>query len=299
MTAPLVSVIIPCFNQAQFLGEAIESALGQTYPHVDIVVVDDGSADDTAAVACRYPGVRCVRQANRGLAAARNTGIAYSTGEYLVFLDADDRLLPIALATGCEELGARPECAFISGHFRFITLDGRAQPEWVPQPIGPDPYRHLLMSNYIGMVATVMYRSAALRSVGGFRDAPTGAEDYDSYLRITRRCHVGRHDHLVAEYRRHGAAMSDDAARMFVGTLRALRSQLPYVIAHPRYWAAYRRGLMYWRGAYLSAASEQLRRALRIPAQRRKALKALAKVLRVAPLESWAMIRHVVRRDTP
>ena len=88
-----VSVIIPCYGQAHFLGEAIESVLGQTHP-AEVVVVDDGSPDNTAEVAARYPGIRCVRQDNRGLGGARNAGFAVSKGDYVMFLDADDRLLP-------------------------------------------------------------------------------------------------------------------------------------------------------------------------------------------------------------
>src|ERR671912_965329 len=110
----LVSVVIPCYNQAHFLGEAIESVLSQTYPHFEIVVVDDGSTDNTQEVAARYPGVRYIRQENQGLAGARNAGIRRSNGSYLVFLDADDRLLPEALEVGLEHLNAHPECAFVS-----------------------------------------------------------------------------------------------------------------------------------------------------------------------------------------
>ncbi len=91
---PRVSVVIPCYNQGHFVHEAIESVLAQTYADYEIVVVDDGSTDQTSEVVSRYPGVRCIRQRNRGLPAARNRGIQESQGEFLVFLDADDRLLP-------------------------------------------------------------------------------------------------------------------------------------------------------------------------------------------------------------
>src|SRR5918995_6791294 len=113
--AALVTVVIPCYNQAHFLGEAIESVLSQSYKRFEIVVVDDGSTDDTSEVATRYPRVRCIRQENRGLAGARNTGIRHCQGEYVVFLDADDRLLPEALEAGVREPGAHPEGAFVSG----------------------------------------------------------------------------------------------------------------------------------------------------------------------------------------
>ena len=91
---PLVSVVIPCFNQAHFLVEAIESVRDQIYSNVELVVVDDGSADNSFEVAGRYPDIRRLRQSNRGVAAARNLGFAESRGTLVVFLDADDRLLP-------------------------------------------------------------------------------------------------------------------------------------------------------------------------------------------------------------
>ncbi|PYI51683.1 MAG: hypothetical protein DMC62_07885 [Verrucomicrobia bacterium] len=120
----LASVIIPCYNQAHFLHEAIESASAQTYSHREILVVDDGSTDNTAKVTASYPGVRYVRQENLGVASARNTGFKQSRGEYLVFLDADDRLLPEALRVGVDCLRQHPDCAFAAGFCRLIVADG-------------------------------------------------------------------------------------------------------------------------------------------------------------------------------
>src|SRR5262249_23847629 len=100
--SPAAPVVIICYNHWRFLGAAIESVLRQTLRDVEVVVVDAGSTDDTPAVAARYPSVRYVHQANQGMAAARNTGIRASRGRYLCFLDADDRLLPDALAIGAD-----------------------------------------------------------------------------------------------------------------------------------------------------------------------------------------------------
>jgi glycosyltransferase involved in cell wall biosynthesis len=100
----LVSIVIACYNQAHFLDQAIESALAQKYIKREIVVVDDGSTDNTREIACRNLAVHYIQQENAGPSAARNMGVKSSRGEYLVFLDADDRLLPDALTVGVQSL---------------------------------------------------------------------------------------------------------------------------------------------------------------------------------------------------
>src|SRR5690349_6707431 len=95
---PDVSIVIPTYNHAHFLGEAIDSATSQSVAPREIIVVDDGSSDNPAAIVAKYPAIRFVRQSNQGLAAARNTGLDLAVGRYVVFLDADDRLMPNALA---------------------------------------------------------------------------------------------------------------------------------------------------------------------------------------------------------
>src|SRR5688572_7471549 len=96
-TSPLVSVIIPCYNHALYLREAIGSVEQQTYTHTEIIVVDDGSTDETKLVVSSFPSVKYIHQHNSGLSAARNKGIEEASGQYLVFLDADDWLYPDAI----------------------------------------------------------------------------------------------------------------------------------------------------------------------------------------------------------
>jgi glycosyltransferase involved in cell wall biosynthesis len=167
-TQPLVTVVIPCFNQARFLGEAIESVLRQTHAPTDVIVVDDGSTDGTAAVAAGFAPVRCVRQENRGLPAARNRGLHEAAGEFIVFLDADDRLLPMAVASGVAALSARTDSAFAFGHYRSITEAGRVFREAPPEGLGTDPYCTLLRRNVVGTTAAAIFRTAIVRGVGGF-----------------------------------------------------------------------------------------------------------------------------------
>ncbi|MEJ7872813.1 MAG: glycosyltransferase, partial [Rubrobacteraceae bacterium] len=241
----VVSVVIPCYNQARFLGEAIESVLAQSYPLFEIVVVDDGSTDDTSGVAARYPGVRCVRQRNQGLAAARNAGLRESKGGYLVFLDADDRLLPDALEVGLACLEARPECAFASGHYRNIAADGSPLPTPQQPHIDKEHYLEILRANYIITPAVVIHRRAALDSVNGFSTSSSvkNTEDYDLCLRIARQFAVHCHGRLVAEYRLHGSSMSHDHGTMLKSTLNVLRSQWKYVEGNERFEDAYEKGV--------------------------------------------------------
>src|SRR5687768_14974485 len=105
----LISVVIPCYNRARFLPEAVETVLDQTYPNSEIVVVDDGSTDNTAEVVKGYPRVRYLRQHQQGPSAARNTGLRACRGQYVVFLDADDRLLPNHCEISLRAFDARPD----------------------------------------------------------------------------------------------------------------------------------------------------------------------------------------------
>lgn len=163
----LVSVVIPCYRQAHFLPEAIESVLRQSYPRREIIVVDDGSPDETAEVAARYPGVRCVRQPNRGLAAARNRGLAEARGEFVVFLDADDRLLPDALQVGVEAFAAHPECAFVYGRLQPIGPDGSPLPLRPQRTVERDHCAELLREDFIWSPGAVLYRRAVVEAAGG------------------------------------------------------------------------------------------------------------------------------------
>ena len=200
---PLVSVVIPTYNYARFLGEAIESAQAQAGVPVEIIVVDDGSKDDPAAVVHRYPGVRLIRQDNSGLAAARNTGWRNAVGRFVVFLDADDRLIPNALCANLANFTACPDCGFVYGGYRFIDADGQVRKPASLVEIGADPFASFLRGNAIGMHATVMYRRAALEEVGGFDPTLRACEDYDLYLRLSPRHPVAVTQDCIAEYRIH------------------------------------------------------------------------------------------------
>lgn len=251
MDSPLISVIIPCFNQAKFLGEAIESVLAQSYSRLEVILVDDGSTDRTCQVATSYLEVRYIHQKNQGLSAARNAGFQISQGTALVFLDADDRLLSDALEKGLAELQRHPECAFVAGRYRMIEADGSIRKEIFPYWLLPTPkagnhYHAFLEGNFIGMHATVMYRRSALESVGGFDASLKACEDYDMYLRISRIYPIYYHNALIAEYRQHDDNMSGNFELMLETSLAVLNSQWKYVEGNGQGRLSYRKGVRFW-----------------------------------------------------
>jgi glycosyltransferase involved in cell wall biosynthesis len=261
---PQVSVIITSYNQARFLGDAIESVLMQTYSEFEIIVVDDGSTDNALEVVARYPRLRYIRQDNQGLSAARNTGLHESNGAYVVFLDADDRLLPIALETGVHCLEVHPQCGFVSGHYSLIAADGSPMRRRKVQCVERDHYQALLSTNYIGMHATVMYRRAIFESVGEFNTSLRACEDYDLYLRIAARVPIYCHDKIVAEYRQHGANMSRNHRLMLKSAVSVLQSQRKYIEGHKEYEKAYQTGMKFWQSLFGGPLlSEVLRRLAR------------------------------------
>jgi glycosyltransferase involved in cell wall biosynthesis len=259
----LVSVVIPCYNQAHYLGAAIESVLAQTYPHVEIVVVDDGSSDNTAAVAARYECVALVRQENEGLAAARNTGIRHSNGDYLVFLDADDCLLPHALEIGVERLDASPEAAFVAGLYSYIDHDGNPLPTPEQPAVTGDPYAAFLRVNVAGM-HTAMIRRGVFELVRGFDSSVDACADYDLYLRITSQFPAVFHREIVGLYRQHPATMTRDTKAMRAQVEAVHRAQKRRVSGDPELEAAYAEGRRFWADHYPVSPPTRGRRAARL-----------------------------------
>ncbi len=276
-----VTVVINCFDDLRFLPDAIASALTQTVPAADVVVVDDGSRDDPAPIVARYPGVRLIRQRNAGLAAARNTGLAAATTPYIAFLDADDRLLPDALGSGLDCFAATPEAGLVYGAHRKTDAGGSVISGDIFHPIRGTAYEEMLRGNCIGMHATVLHRAATLRRFGGFDERLRLCEDYDLYLRIAEHFEFGSHRQVVAEYRRHDRNVSNRFASMREAALSVHRRHRP-AEGTPLYaaWCAGRDG---WIGYYRDemqrtrsrprkALSSLKRRAMTLPGSTGNAL---------------------------
>lgn len=172
-----VSIVIPCWNQAEYLPEAIGSALGQTYKDIEVIVVNDGSPDATAEIATKYP-VKLVNQVNKGLASARNTGVMNAIGDYILFLDADDILLE-----NCVERMMQETADVIAPSFRCFGVSDR---ECVLTNI--PTLEDFKTANRIGYFSAI--RRSVLLEVGGYNPKMLyGFEDYDLWFDIFKRGH--------------------------------------------------------------------------------------------------------------
>jgi glycosyltransferase involved in cell wall biosynthesis len=211
---PLVSVIIPTYNGSRFLAETIESALAQTYPHKEILVVDDGSTDDTRAVVSRYEGsVRYVYQANAGTAAARNTGIRAASGSLIALLDHDDRWLPHKLERQVPYFLEDPEVGLCHTGGRVVDAhDGHVTSEYLPRPVLDV---HDLMRWCVVGCATTMFPRAVVEEVGTFDPEVSGADDWDMWIRIALDHKVVGCLEILVEIREHEGNQGKRIERMF------------------------------------------------------------------------------------
>ena len=254
-----VSVIIPAYNSSKFLPAAIESVLSQTCPAIEIVVVDDGSTDETKVVCDRYSTVKYIYQSNQGLPGARNTGIEFSQGEYLIFLDSDDCLLPAAIEIGLNCLSDKPKAGFVFGRylFRAVNPDGSYHTQKLfDEPPAVASYLTLLAAQHNIQSATAICRREAIESVGRFG---ANLEDMNLFLSIARKFPIYFHDRVVSEYRYHSGNESSKSAKMLIATLNtrmlewqhiqqlvAAKSLPPLVLSELELTIAYETGQATW-----------------------------------------------------
>ena len=189
----MVSVIIPAYNAGQCIGRAIDSVLGQSYPDYEIVVVDDGSTDDTAEVVRQYGDkVRYIHQKNAGVAVARNAGIAAARGDWIAFLDADDEWLPAKLKAQMDLLARNPELPWCASN-RYQS-DGRHQAvvvkvESVKKVLAGRDFFENYFAAAVSRVcnfqtSSVVVRKMVFAQLGGFEPGRAHGEDLDMWVRI-------------------------------------------------------------------------------------------------------------------
>lgn len=192
----LVSIIIPCYNKSQYIGEAIESALNQTYSNIEIIVVDDGSTDDSLEQIKRFvsKGITLVQQENQGVCVARNNAIRQSSGEYIVPLDADDILAPTYVERCIDCFLLHPDTTLV---YTACSLIGQRHGKM------GNHYDYTTMLWYSLLPATSMYRRIDFDHTTGYNPNMLYAlEDWDFYLSLLHECdHVEYIDECLFHYR--------------------------------------------------------------------------------------------------
>lgn len=234
---PLVSVIIPAYNAAAFIERTLNSVLAQSYRRIEVLVVDDGSEDETAEIVRTYMArgnpVVLLQQRNQGVAAARNYAIEHAKGKYIAPIDADDVWSSDKLAeqVACMEEGGT-DLGLVYTWWHVIDELGRAVAKSHPWTIDGYARDQLLALNFIGNASVPLIRRSCLDDVGGYdssfraRDGQ-GCEDWDLSLRISERFRVGVVPKYLVDYRRTSGSMSGQYEKM----VRSHEMMLEHVIA--------------------------------------------------------------------
>ena len=230
----LVSVIVCAYNAQDFIAETLDSLLAQTWPRVEILVVDDGSTDGTAAIVQGYaPKVHYLHQANMGSSAARNTGVAASTGELLCFFDADDLMPPERLRWQVDFLQRHPDVGFVLCDYRNFTAQGEAECshfQTCPQLLAwlngrseavLDDACALLAQENFGITGTLLLRRSLLKQVPGFAAHLRGCEDFHFYFRLARHSPMGIFNRVGMRRRMHDSNLTRNWARMLPDAIRS------------------------------------------------------------------------------
>jgi glycosyltransferase involved in cell wall biosynthesis len=241
VSVPRVSAVIPAYNCARFLPQAIDSALAQEGDALEVVVVDDGSSDATPDVLASYSGrIVALRQPNRGPSAARNAGITASAGEMVAFLDADDTWERGKTRAQLAYLERHPACGLVFCDAYLMDEGGRRlRPLLGPHarevPTG-SCLPQLFQANFV-LIPGVMVRRSVLERAGGFDETLRNAEDYDLWLRIAEIAEIGLVPEPLASWRKREGQASGGRDAMLRGEVRVLEkaiARLPALAADAR-----------------------------------------------------------------
>lgn len=238
-TEPPASVVVPCFNQGRFLAEAIESLLSQRGHVPEIIVVDDGSTDDTASVASRYGDrVQLIRQDNRGLPNARNVGLAAARGRFVAFVDADDAWDPEFLSTTMPIL-ERPGVRGVYTCTRIVDEEGMFMRE-AGKIVAPEDFRPALLRGGFFPPAAALLEASAVRDVGGFDESLAATED-DLWYRLQSLGSFHGIARPLCRYRVHSQSMSEDVDLMHGMRLRVVEKHFGPEEGSPPSWPSEKR----------------------------------------------------------
>ncbi len=206
MSKPKVSVIMPTYNRVRYLSEAIQSVLDQTFVDFELIIIDDGSTDDTESLiqGIGDPRIRYAHQQHRGISAAMNHGIRLARGHYIARLDSDDVWLPEMLATQIKVLDTRPRIGLVYSKAQAMNASGTPLEEtraFSPR-YADDSFRSMLTGDFTCNI-TIVVRRQYLDKAGPYDESMAVNEDWDMWLRVAEHCQFAFSDLVLARYRRH------------------------------------------------------------------------------------------------
>lgn len=210
-----VSIVIPAYNSSRYLPETIEHVLSQTFSDYEVLVINDGSTDNTAEIATRYSQqdsrVKLFSQNNQGLSGARNTGIQIAQGEYIAFLDSDDHWLPHKLAAHMDHFARLPNLGISFGRIEFMSFDGKPTRRFSNSRLVNLTPKHLYYENSIVTPSNAVIRRSVLEQIGLFDRTLRVWEDIDLFLRAASKgWKVEGIDQVLVRYRTNQAGLSSN-----------------------------------------------------------------------------------------
>lgn len=235
MEAPLVSIVMPCFNAREHLPRSVASVLAQSFGGWELVAVDDGSTDATRAWLDAQPDsrVRVLGQPNGGVSAARNAGIAAARGEFIAFLDADDNWEPRFLESMVAALAGRPDAVLAYCGWQNVGLSGPRGRPFVPPDLETADKAQRLFGGCQWPIHAALVRRQAVVDAGGFDARLQNAEDYALWLEVAAGRPIVLVPEVLAYYQFHGGAQaSSNKAR---AALHFLHAQTAYLATHPAF----------------------------------------------------------------
>ena len=232
MPGALVSIITPVFNGEPYLAEAIDSALSQTYSNFELLIVNDGSSDNSRQIIEPYlrdPRIHYFEKTNGGVASARNYALRHAQGKYIAFLDQDDKWLANKLALQVEYLEGHKDAALHYAKQQVIDTDGHAFSFDWPTGVTGSCLREIFQRNQITILTTLV-RKSVIDEVGFFNEALSGTDDYEMWMRILLKYPIHFDNTILAEYRLHDTNVSLDSFKM---TIRDLETITTFLSSHP------------------------------------------------------------------
>ena len=315
---PSISVVIPTYNNAPYLGAALDSVLSQSFRDCEIVVVDDGSTDETAQVLARYGDrVRCHSQVNQGLAVARNSGLDVASGEFVTYLDGDDMMCRENLARKHAMLGRHPELGGVFSDFEVFGDQGTIHETGIRSTFGffrrtgkrfddifssvetahgeggqverfyhGNIFEHLFLGNFI-LPSSMVFRKAFADEVGRFVPALRTQQDYEYWLRFSKARPFGYLDQVLVRYRRHARQLTDRS-----NIVRVLETALGIVAGYEQEFVDWGRTKAFNRRK--AEMLQSLAKAYVARGRNREARQALAEALRRDPKRLSSAAHYLV-----